>query len=131
MNILITLSKELINEILSGNKKFEMRKCIPKNLKIGEDGFFVVEKGTDLIRCWCRVDSIIEVRMTEEKAIYYMGSLGVTQQFILEYAPSGTRVYLWEIGKTKKFYSLHRSVLIIDRNPQQFAYAPLSYGESF
>ena len=60
MNILITLSKELINEILSGNKKFEMRKCIPKNLKIGEDGFFVVEKGTDLIRCWCRVDSIIE-----------------------------------------------------------------------
>ena len=131
MNILITLPKEIISEILSGNKKFEMRKCIPKNLKIGEDGFFVVEKGTDLVRCWCRVDSITDVKMTKEMAAYYSGSLGVTQQFILKYAPPGTRVYLWEIGKTKKFYNLHRRVLIIDRNPQQFAYAPLSYGESF
>lgn len=131
MNILITLPKELISEILSGNKKFEMRKCLPKNMKIGEDGFFVVEKGTDLIRCWCRVDQIINVRMTDEMAAYYMGSLGVTQQFILEYAPSGTRVYLWGIGKVIEFYNLHRRYLVIDRNPQQFAYAPLSYGESF
>ena len=131
MNILITLPKELITEILSGNKEFEMRKCLPKNLKVGEDGFFVVEKGTDLIRCWCRVDSITNVKMTKERAMYYSGSLGVTQQFILRYAPPGTRVYLWKIGKTIEFCDLHRGYLVIDRNPQQFAYAPLSYGESF
>lgn len=44
MNILITLPKELITEILSGNKKFEMRKCLPKNLKIGRTGFSLLRK---------------------------------------------------------------------------------------
>jgi len=47
MNILITLPKNLLEKILSGEKKYEMRKCLPKNMKLGEDGFFVVEKGTD------------------------------------------------------------------------------------
>lgn len=60
MNILITLPKHLIDKILSGEKEFEMRKCLPKKMKIGEDGFFVVEKGTDNVRCWCRVDEVRE-----------------------------------------------------------------------
>ena len=44
MNILITLPKDLLEKIISGEKEFEMRKCLPKHMKIGEDGFFVVEK---------------------------------------------------------------------------------------
>ena len=60
MNILITLPKNLLEKIISGEKEFEMRKCLPKHMKIGEDGFFVVEKGTDDVRCWCRVDDVRE-----------------------------------------------------------------------
>lgn len=58
MNILITLPKDLIAKIVSGEKRYEMRKCLPKHMKIKEDGFFVVEKGTDEVRCWCRIDDV-------------------------------------------------------------------------
>jgi hypothetical protein len=40
MNILITLPKNLLEKIISGEKEFEMRKCLPKHMKIGE-GFTV------------------------------------------------------------------------------------------
>lgn len=131
MNILITLPKNLIDKILSGEKKYEMRKCLPKQMEIGEDGFFVVEKGTDDIRCWCRVDYAIPAIMNEFNAERLSKDLCVTPQFILDYAPTGTGVYLWEIGKVITFDNLKRDSVYYGRNPQQFAYTPLSYGESF
>lgn len=131
MNILITLPKHLIDKLISGEKEFEMRKCLPKNMKLGEDGFFAVEKGTDEVRCWCRVDRCIEVTMTAIAAIQYAGLLGVSPAFVLNYAPVGTKVYMWEIGKVKLLQDLCRNSLHVDKNPQQFAYCPLSYGESY
>ena len=131
MNVLITLPKHLIEKIISGEKKFEMRKCLPKNMKLGEDGFFIVEKGTDEVRCWCRVDSVIEMNMNEWLSEYYSKDLCVTPQFILDYAPVGTKVYLWQIGKINVLRVLCRDSLFVDKNPQQFAYCPLSYGESY
>lgn len=131
MNILITLPKLLIEKIISGEKKFEMRKCLPKNMKLGEDGFFVVEKGTDEVRCWCRVDQCIEVTMTAIAAIQYAGVLGVSPAFVLNYAPTGTKVFMWEVSKVVKLHGLCRDSLIVGKNPQQFAYCPLSYGEAF
>ncbi len=131
MNILITLPKHLIEKIISGEKKFEMRKCLPKNMKLGEDGFFIVEKGTNEVKCWCRVDLVVEVTMNELVAMHYADVLGVSPEFILNYAPVGTKVYLWEIGDKKVFCGLKRDSLLVDKNPQQFAYCPISYGESF
>ena len=131
MNILITLPKNLLDSIMSGEKYFEMRKCRPKMMKIGEDGFFVVEKGTDEVRCWCRVDEVREMIMTEAIAVSYSKCLCVTPQFILNYAPIGTKVYMWGIGKRIKLENLCRDSLFVDKNPQQFAYCPLSYGESY
>lgn len=131
MNILITLPKVLIEKIISGEKKFEMRKVLPKQMIIGVDGFFCVEKGTDEIKCWCRVDEIRKHVMTEAIATKYHKYLCVSPQFILDYAPVGTKVYLWGIGKVIKFEILYREFLLVDKNPQQFAYCPLSRGESF
>lgn len=130
MNILITLPKKLIEKIISREKEFEMRKCLPKHMKIGEDGFFVVEKGTDCVRCWCRVDNWMFTGMDFYRAQWYATRLCVTQRYIMEYA-NGKMVYLWKIGKVKKFYGLKRNELHVDKNPQQYAYCPLSYGESF
>lgn len=121
----------MLEKIISGKKKYEMRKCLPKNMKLGEDGFFVVEKGTDEVRCWCRVDSVIEINMNEWLSEYYSEDLCVTPQFILNYAPIGTKVFLWEVSKVVKLQDLCRDSLYVDKNPQQFAYCPLSYGESY
>ena len=131
MNVLITLPKHLIDKILSGEKTYEMRKCLPKNMKIGEDGFFVVEKGTDEVRCWCRVDSVIHTGMNAYVAEQFSDDLCVTPQFILNYAPVGQDVCLWQIGKVVELQDICRNSLCIDKNPQQFAYCQLSYGESY
>lgn len=131
MNILITLPKHLLEKIVSGEKQFEMRKTLPRYMKIGEDGFFVVEKGTDEVRCWCRVDQVREVVITEKLAIEYAHLLCVTPEYVINYAAVGTKVYMWGIGKVKKFQGLCRDSLIVNKNPQSFAYCPLSYGESY
>lgn len=131
MNILITLPKNLIDKIISGDKKLEMRKCMPNNMILGEDGFFAVEKGTDKVKCWCRVDAAINTGITAKEAELFSDDLCVTPQFILDYASIGKDVWLWEIGKVVEFPNLCRDSLQVERNPQQFAYCPLSYGESF
>ena len=130
MNILITLPKHLIDKIIKGEKKFEMRKCLPKLMKIGEDGFFIVEKGTNEVRCWCRVDNAFETDINYYSARLLASQLCVTKEYITKYA-NAKKVYLWEIGKVNVFECLRRGSLFVERNPQQFAYCPLSYGESF
>lgn len=130
MNILITLPKNLIEKIISGEKKFEMRKCLPKQMTFGQDGFFVVEKGTDDIRCWCRVDGFMYTYIDHYNAGWYAYRLGVSEKYIKKYAKS-KKVYLWKIGKVIEIECLKRDSLIVDRNPQQFTYCPLSYGESY
>lgn len=130
MNILITLPKNLIDKIISGEKQFEMRKCIPKHMKIGEDGFFVVEKGTNEVRCWCRVDKITKTYVDYYSINWYVSKLCVPDEYIEKYA-NGKKVYLWGIGKVKVLQDLCRNSLLVDKNPQQFAYCPLSYGEYY
>lgn len=130
MNILITLPKHLIDKILSGEKKFEMRKCLPKNMRLGVDGFFVVEKGTDNVVCWCRVDVVYGTFIDHYSADWFANRVGVSYEYIEKYA-NGKQVYLWKIAKVVKLQDLCRDSLFVDKNPQQFAYCPLSYGESY
>ena len=130
MNILITLPKNLIEHIISGDKMFEMRKCLPKHMKIGKDGFFVVEKGTNEVRCWCRVDAVMRTYIDNYSAGWYASRACVSEEYVKRYA-NGKKVYLWKIGKVITIEHLIRDSLIVDRNPQQFAYCTLSYGESY
>lgn len=130
MNILITLPKHLIDSIISGEKLYEMRKSVPKLMKVGEDGFFAVEKGTSNVRCWCRVDSICETFIDHYSASWLVSRLCVNEEYIEKYA-ADKRVCLWKIGKVIELSDLDRSSLFVDKNPQQFEYCPLSYGESY
>ena len=130
MNVLITLPKNLIEKIISGEKSSEMRKGLPKNMKIGEDGFFVVEKGTNDVRCWCRVDKENETYVDHYSIDWYVSRICVPAKYIENYA-NGKKVYLWKIGKVKVLQDLDRGSLFVEKNPQQFAYCPLSYGESY
>lgn len=130
MNVLITLPKHLIDCIIRGEKTYEMRKSLPKLMKLGEDGFFAVEKGTSDVRCWCRVDAVSETYIDSYCAAFFARQLCVSDEYVLKYA-AGKKVILWRIGKVIKLSHLDRSSLFVDRNPQQFAYCPLSYGESY
>lgn len=130
MNILITLPKHLIDSIIRGKKLYEMRKSLPKFMKIGEDGFFAVEKGTSNVRCWCRVDGVIETYIDNYSASGLESILCVDKEYISSYAVD-KKVYLWRIGKVIELSDLDRGSLFVDKNPQQFAYCPLSYGESY
>lgn len=130
MNILITLPKHLIDSIIRGEKLYEMRKCLPKQMKIGEDGFFAVEKGTSDVRCWCRIDDVRVTFIDHYSASWYVSRLCVNEEYIERYA-ADRKVYLWKIGKVMKLSDLDRGSLFVDKNPQQFAYCPLSYGESY
>lgn len=130
MNILITLPKHLIDSIIRGEKLYEMRKSLPKFMKIGEDGFFAVEKGTSNVRCWCRVDGFYETWIDHYTASLYVKFLCVNDEYISKYA-ADKKVYLWKIGKVIELSDLDRGSLFVDKNPQQFAYCPLSYGESY
>lgn len=120
----------MIQKIICGEKKFEMRRVLPKHMKIGEDGFFVVEKGTNEVRCWCRIDGYMYTFIDHYSAEWFANRLSVSADYIEKYADS-KKVYLWQIGKVKKLENLCRDSLYVDRNPQQFAYTPLSYGESY
>ena len=131
MNVLITLPKHLLEKIMSGEKKFEMRKTFPLHMKIGEDGFFIVEKGTDKVRCWCRVDQVQVFDMSERLAIQYSRLLCVSPEYIVNYAPNGTRVYMWGIGRVFKLPDLCRWDLKVNKNPQSFTYCPVTYWESY
>lgn len=132
MNIVITLPRQLINAILDGTKTFEMRKCVPKHMKVGKDGFFVVEKSTRNVRCWCRVDGIENVlcfSLTEETCKV----LAVSKEYVERYCSNKKHVYLWRIGKVVRFQVGEVTLrdLVVNRAPQSFAYCPLSYSESF
>lgn len=130
MNILITLPKHLIDAILKGEKLYELRKSRPKNLIIGQDGFFAVEKGTSNVRCWCRIDDIFETSIDNGCVHLFASYLCVSKEFILKYV-NGKKPYIWVIGKVMRLEGLDRSSLLVDKNPQSYAYCPLSYGESY
>lgn len=131
MNVLITLPKGLIDKILCGYKKIEMRKSFPNDLKLGSDGFFVVEKGTQNVRCWCRVDYTESVYITTIESHNLSWNLCVSPEYIRAYARNGKPVWLWYIGRVRELNGITIKDLQLERNPQSFCYCPLSYGESF
>lgn len=132
MNIVITLPPHLVEAFIRGEKTAELRKSYPLHLKTGEDGFFIVTKGTQFVSCWCRVSEIKRLNkcytLTEEEK----QSLFVDDFWIEKYRRGHKPCYMWKTDKIKCFSpSIKLNELIVDRAPQQFAYCPLSYGESY
>lgn len=128
MNVVITLPKNLISSILQGEKKFEMRKNFPMSLTVGSDGFFVVEKGTNSVHCWCRVKRIHAIKLTPELAYNLAPSLCVSPEYILKYQSIGLYVYLWEIDMVVHLPNTSICSLGVSKNPQNFAYCYNSCG---
>ena len=119
MNVVITLPKQLIIAIIEGTKTFEMRKCRPKHMKVGVDGFFVVEKGTKRIHCWCRVDEIQTVSGLFSLTKETCKMLAVSKEYVDTYRSNAKFIYLWRIGKVNRFEdgAVTLEDLVVDRAP--------------
>lgn len=122
MDVLITLPKALIEKILSGEKTIEMRKRFPTELRPGQDGFFVVEKGTINVHCYCKVGRVLETAMAPEIAREYKDRVCVDEDYFLKYAPCGTYVYFWFISRVRPLIDITTYDLEIVRNPQSYTY---------
>lgn len=137
MNVAITLPHRLSQAIISGTKTIEVRKSYPRHCNAGKDGFFVIEKGTDNVVCWCRVSRYHKIYLFNKKLRdLWFDSIGndicISREEFHEYCGASNYMYLWYIDKTNVFSpTLHKGDLIIDKNPQSYCYTPLSYGESF
>lgn len=133
MNVLITLPKNLIDTIISGEKTFEMRAVKPHLMKCSEDGFFCVEKGTDNVLCWCQCDYTLKLDVDEVRPDYWSERLAIDEGFVVQYCSNKRSVYMWHIAEVVEFEGggIKRDELYVDRNPQQFAYCPLSFGRSY
>lgn len=133
MNVLITLPKHLIDAIVSGKKTFEMRAVKPHLMKCSEDGFFCVEKGTDNVRCWCQCDYTLKLDPDEVCPSCWAERLMVDDKYLEDYCANKRTVYMWHIAEVVEFKGggIKRDELYVDRNPQQFAYCPLSFGRSY
>lgn len=132
MNIVITLPPHLVEAFIRGEKTAELRKSYPLNLRIGEDGFFIVTKGTRNVSCWCRISQIKILKkgwtITDEDK----QSLFVDSYWIEKYRKNQKQCYLWKTDKIKVLSpAISIKELMVERAPQQFAYCPLSFGESF
>ena len=133
MNVLITLPKHLIDAIVSGKKTFEMRSVKPHMMKCNEDGFFCVEKGTDNVRCWCQCDYTMKLDADEVCPSCWTDRLMVDAEYLAKYCVNKRTVYMWHIAEVVEFEGggIKRDELYVDRNPQLFAYCPLSFGRSY
>ena len=133
MNIVITLPAHLSKAIMEGRKKCEMRRCCPKLFNLGHDGFFVVEKGTKNVVCWCKVKRFVEINTSSMDVGVMADSLCVNEDFIRQYIGGRKKVFLWEIEKCFTFRTpLHLwKDLAVNKAPQSFCYAPLSHGVSY
>lgn len=128
MNVVLTLPKHLIANLISGNKRIEMRKSFPIHFNIGIDGFFACEKGTTEIKCWCRIDRIEKVQDISRVPSEMQTSICVSEDYIKRYAQN-KKIYFWHIGKCIEFTTpldLHRN-FNLKRAPQSYAYAPSKY----
>ena len=132
MNIVITLPNYLIEAIREGRKQYELRLCAPIQFNQSCDGFFVVEKGSSNVVCWCRVDDIFSTCDENWICEEFADTLAVPEDWIRKYL-KGRPAFLWHI-KEAHFFEKPLSLqndLYVDRNPQSFAYCPFSHGRSY
>ena len=119
MNVVITLPRDLINKIINGEKWYEMRRSFPYRCRDG-NGVFVIEKGTDRVRCFFRVLDFISIEPYEARAC--AARLGVSVEYVNNYCKNTKRVYLWKIGRVTALSNCRRSNLGVKRNPLNFVY---------
>lgn len=124
MNIVITLPQKLITKILLGEKRYEIRKSLPKLLQLERSWVYVVKKGTNEVPLVFQVDNILYGNMYMELWKSMHGKAGIPIEWYMRYVNNAKHICIWSISK-RIFFTDPIDVkkdLMIEKNPQQFTY---------
>lgn len=129
MNVLITLPKELILKILSGEKTIEVRKTYPRMFNNHYDAVYVVQKGTRLVvmRFW--VNRFVFANQSKLWEYFRAGKLGVDFAWLKGYAEHSDRFVCWEIEKPINIIDKELTLdkLNVKTAPQSLVYLHYDY----
>ena len=119
--IAITLPRKLIDKIINGQKRIELRKSVPV-LEGCMMQVYVVEKGTKRVPIQFRVDSIC-YRTPWWIWVNYEHQLGITFNEFMNYTKSSKKLYGWHICNVRELSpTFDIDCLGIKKAPQSFVY---------
>ena len=122
MDILITLPKNLIEKILSGEKTVEVITRRPIQFDLFNDIVYVVQKGTRRVVMNFSIEKFDDVDMAGLLFLYNEGKVGVDLNWLTKYAANKKTFSIWYIGCVT---SLDCIDLTLDKMPVKAA--PQSY----
>lgn len=126
MHIAITLSKEIIQDIKTYKKRFELRKRIPGFFDYNKDYVAVVEKGTKRCPIFLGIHSFEYVRTEIIRAFLpiWAEKLCVPQKWLEDYIKGEDYLVLWRLGAVHEIVDpehFYRG-LALKQNPQSYVY---------
>ncbi|MBR3163689.1 hypothetical protein IKF15_00060 [Candidatus Saccharibacteria bacterium] len=124
MDILITLPKNLIEKILSGEKTVEVRTRRPIQFDLFNDIVYVVQKGTRRVVMNFSIEKFDDVDMAGLLFLYNEGKVGVDLNWLMQYAANKRMFSIWHIGcvtSMDKIY-VYLDDLYIKVAPQSYTY---------
>lgn len=124
MDIVITLPKNLIEKILSGEKTVEVRTRRPIKFNLYRDIVYVVQKGTRRVVMNFTIERFIDVDKAGLLFYYNEGYVGVDLNWLMRYAANKKTFSIWHIGCITSMDKIcvYLDDLYIKAAPQSYAY---------
>ena len=124
MDIVITLPKNLIDKILSGEKTVEVRTHKPIMFGLYRDIVYVVQKGTRRVVMNFTVEDFLDVDRAGLLFIYNEGNIGVDLNWLMKYAANKKKFSVWCIGCVSSLECMNLTLddLHVKVAPQSYAY---------
>lgn len=124
MDIVITLPKNLIEKILSGEKTVEVRTHRPKLFNLYRDIVYVVQKGTRRIVMNFTIEEFLDVDRDGLISLYNEGIVGVNYDWLMQYAANKKTFSIWCIGCMTSLDSIDLTLdkMSVKAAPQSYAY---------
>lgn len=98
MDIIITLPKNLIEKILSGEKTVEVRTRRPLWFNLYNNIVYVVQKGTRRVVMDFTIERFVDVDYAGLLFYYNEGNVGVDLDWLTKYAANKKTFSIWYIG---------------------------------
>lgn len=124
MDIIITLPKNLIDKILSGEKTVEVRTRRPIMFDLYKDIVFVVQKGTRRVVMDFTIEKFVDVDQAGLLFLYNEGKVGVDLNWLMKYAANKKKFSIWHIGCVTSLDCINATLdaFSIKVAPQSYAY---------
>lgn len=124
MDIVITLPKNLIDKILSGEKTVEVRTRKPIMFGLYRDIVYVVQKGTRRVVMNFTVEEFLDVDQAGLLFIYHEGNVGVDLNWLMQYAANKKKFCIWCIGCISSLDGMNLTLddLHVKVAPQSYSY---------